>query len=279
MVRSVKRYSDQLDEVGLPGRFEEHLLKDSADYRVWEYVVEHTYWVPRYQDYETYEKEIGEDGIPFVGIGDVPIHEFLQTLAGYNNAYFQLADYTKQVEHLLEVMREVQRERMWPVVLNSPAKLCGHGSHLSSHITPPPVFERYILPYYREFIPLLRQRGKAVSMHADADTSLILKHIESARWDMVECFVTAPMVPVTLEQARTAWGTRIIIWGGIPSILLSPNVAEQEFRTYIHRLFDIIAPGDAFILGVADNVMPDSLIERIAWVSDVVEQRGNYPIQ
>jgi hypothetical protein len=95
---------------------------------------------------------------------------------------------------------------------------------------------------------------------------------------MVECFVTAPMVPLTLAHARQFWGDRVIIWGGLPSALLSPSVPEDEFRAYVYELFDVVAPGDAFILGVADNVMPDSLIDRVAWVSEQVEQRGWYPI-
>jgi hypothetical protein len=39
-------------------------------------------------------------------------------------------------------------------------------------------------------------------MHADADTSRILDLIEQGGWDMVECFVTAPMASITLEQAK-----------------------------------------------------------------------------
>jgi hypothetical protein len=55
-------------------------------------------------------------------------------------------------------------------------------------------------------------------------------------------------------------------------------VPEDEFRSYVNEVFDIIAPGDGFILGVADNVMPDSVIDRIAWITHVVEKRGVYPI-
>ena len=96
---------------------------------------------------------------------------------------------------------------------------------------------------------------------------------------MVECFVTAPMVPLTLRDARQRLGTRVAIWGGIPSSLLSPSASENDFRRYVQELLDIIAPGDAFILGVADNVMPDSLIDRVAWVSEIIERRGSYPVR
>jgi len=278
MVRSVMRYSADLDAQGLPGRIEEDLLKGPEDYRVWEWVVEHTYWDPAFEQYLAYDDDIGQDGLPMVFVGDVPIHEFALRLAGYDTAFFQLADHPREIGHLLAVMTEVQRERLWPVILDSPARLLLHGSHLSSQFTPPPLFERYVLPYYRELMPLAHEHGKSMAMHADNDTSLILDLIERAGWDMVECFVTAPMVPLTLEQARRAWGDRVIIWGGLPSTLLSPSVPEEEFRDYMRGLLEAIAPGDAFILGVADNVMPDSLIERVAWVTELVEERGWYPI-
>jgi hypothetical protein len=56
-------------------------------------------------------------------------------------------------------------------------------------------------------------------------------------------------------------------------------VSEADFRAYVDEMFRIIAPGDAFILGAADNVMPDSLIERVQWLTEVVEERGQYPIR
>ena len=278
MVRSVTVYTPDLDAQGLPGRVAEFPLKGPADYRVWEWIVEHTHYVADYDAYRAYDAEIGDDGLPMVSVGDVPFHEFAQRLAGYEYAYYQLADHRTEVEHLLAVMHEVQRERLWPVIAASPAKLLLHGVHLSSQFTPPSLFAKYVLPYYAEFMPLVHAQGMRVAMHADNDTSAILGLIEQAGWDMAECFVTAPMAPLTLAEARRAWGTRVIIWGGLPSLLLSPSVPEQVFRSHLDQIFRDISPGDAFILGAADNVMPDSLIERVAWVSEVLEKRGAYPL-
>jgi hypothetical protein len=278
-VRQVTLFSKTLDEQGLPGRVAEHFLKGPQDYQVWEWIVEHSEYAPTYEAFRAYDADIGEEGLPLVAAGENPFYEFLEVLAGYENAFYQLADHRTEVEHLLDVMAAVQRERLWPIVADSPARLLLHGAHLSSQFTPPAYFEAYILPYYQAFIPLMHGHGKRVAMHADADTSRILDLIERAGWDMVECFVTAPMVPQTLAGARAAWGDRVIIWGGLPSTLLSPSVPEEALRAYVSELFDVIAPGDAFILGVADNVMPDSLIERVAWVTEAVERRGWYPVR
>lgn len=263
---------------GLPGVVTEHLLKGPDDYLVWEWVVQNSSYQPVYDDYFEYDRFIGGDGLPMIQVSPSPFYYFLEVLVGYGNTFYHLADYPQQVSHLLSVMAEVQMAQEWPVIAQSPAPLILTDAHISTQFTPPKVYLEHIHPYHLQLNDYLHAHGKWTAMHADADTSRLLTLIEQTGWDMVECFVTAPMVPLTLQQARETWGERVIIWGGIPSLLLSPTVPEVEFRAYIERLFDVIAPGDAFILGVADNVMPDSLIDRIAWITDRVNARGWYPL-
>ena len=76
-----------------------------------------------------------------------------------------------------------------------------------------------------------------------------------------------------------AFGREVIIWGGIPSVMLCEPVSDQAFADYMLNLFRTIAPGDAFILGVADNVMAEAKLERIERVSEMVQAYGKYPIQ
>ena len=273
-LRQVTVASQDLAEVGIQGLVKEHLLKTVQDYRVWEWIVEHMQVIPTYAEYQAYDREIGEDGLPMVQMQASPLWDFLEVLAGFEEAYYQLADYPAEVERLLAVMTGVYRERLWPVVAASPAQLILTDVHLGSQLTPPPLFRKYLLPYHLELSALLHRHGKKLAMHADADTSRILPLIETAGWDMVECFVTAPMAPVTIEQARQVWGERMILWGGVPSVYLSPDMPEEQFHHYMANLFEAIAPGKAFILGIADNAMPDSLIERVAWISEFVEENG-----
>lgn len=257
----------------------DHPIKGVRDYRVWEYVAEHTFYDPCYDEYLAYEAAVGEEGYPMVNAGDCPFHYFLLHLCGYNTAYYEMVDHPGEFEHLLRVMTQVEKERLWPVVANSPARLILHGAHFDSQMTPPHMFRKYITPYYQEFSRLLHARGKRLAWHADDDTRDLLGEIQQAGFDMSECFCTAPMVSVTLEEARAAWGRDVIIFGGVPSIVLEATFPEAEFEEYMRGVFRAIAPGDAFILGVADNVMPTSLIQRVERISELVEQHGTYPIQ
>ena len=257
----------------------EHPIHSVDDYKVLEHIAEHTFYDPCYDEYLKYEAAVGDEGYPMVSCGDVPFHYFLLHLAGYNQAYFEMVDHAEAFEHLMALMEQVERERLWPVVADSPARLILHGVHFDSQMTPPHMFRKYMTPYYRDFSALLHSRGKSLTWHADDDSQDILAEVKDAGFDMSECFCTAPMVEVTLEEARAAWGTDVTIFGGVPSIILEPGFPEAEFEAYMRNLFRVIAPGGAFILGVADNVMPTSLIGRVERVSELVEQHGSYPVQ
>jgi len=272
------RSTEQLRRRGIQDAEVEFMLKRREDYAVVEYIIEHTRYEPAYEEYLEYEREVGDEGYPMINCGDCPFHHWMRALTGYNEAYYHLNDFPNEVESFLRTLTDRFKESVWPHMLASPARLLMHGHHLSSYMTPPPLFEQYILPYYQELTPRLRAAGKVVALHGDNDTRQILGHIERAGFGMVECFVTSPMVDTTMAEARAAWGDRVIIWGGVPSVILEEPYTEEQFEQYMDELFRTIAPGGAFILGIADNAMPGSKIERIERITQLVEERGNLPL-
>ena len=276
-VSTTFRGSETLDEAGIQGREMGHLIKGPEDYGPVEYLIQNTDIVPTYDEYLAYDEETGDDGVPLVSIGQDPMSRFCLELAGYNVAFYHLHDYPHLVHHLLGVLTE-QAQTIQEVTLDSPARLILHGAHFQTQFTPPSLFRKYMVPYFQPFAERLHERDKLLVCHADADTSRILDLIKAAGFDMAECFVTAPMVPMTLAQARATLGGDVIIWGGIPSMMLCDPVSNAAFEAYVRDVFRTIAPGDAFILGVADNVMPEAKIERIARVSEMIEEYGTYPI-
>jgi uroporphyrinogen-III decarboxylase len=276
-VSTLYKQSKELERIGIIGQEIQHIIKRPEDYPAVEYIIEHTEVIPTYEEYLAYENMIGSSGLPIISIGQDPMNQILQELIGYNQAYYHLNDYPEKIAHLLEVLEE-KAAQIQQVVLESPALLINYGEHFDSQMTPPSIFTKYMLPHFQSFAERLHQRGKYLACHADADSSHLLDLINYAGFDLAECFVTAPMVPVTLEQARSAWGSDVIIWGGIPSILLCDSYSDEEFEKYMQNLFRVIAPGDGFILGVADNVMPETRFDRILRISEMVAAYGEYPI-
>ncbi|MFV1965685.1 MAG: uroporphyrinogen decarboxylase family protein [Pirellulaceae bacterium] len=277
-VTTLFRGSETLRQKGIQDLEVEFMLKRREDYATVQYILEQTDVIPTYGEYERYETEVGDDGYPMVHCGDCPFHHWMRAWVGYENAYFHLQDFPNEVEQLLAVMTQRDKEIVWKTIADSPAKLILHGVHYSSQMTPPDLFQRYITPYYQEMSALLRSRSQTLTLHGDNDTRHILQHIEQAGFGMVECFATDPLVETTLAEARQAWGDRVIIWGGVPSVILEDPYTDEQFEAYMQDLFRTIAPGNAFILGVADNVMPEAKIERIRRITEMVERHGTYPV-
>lgn len=277
-VSTKSRESEELRRAGIGSMEVEHLIKRPEDYDVVHYLVEHTEYVPAYEAYLAYEREIGEDGVPMVSAGHDPMHRIMREIAGYNRFYYDLYDYPDRIERLYRTLYEKMKE-LWKVLAESPAFFILHGVHFDSTMTPPPLFDRYFTPYFQEFNTYMHAHHKVITFHADADSRLLLNAVVEAGFDMAECFTCAPMVSCTLEEARQAWGDKIIIWGAIPSTILCEPVSNEEFEGYMDDLFTTIAPGNAMILGVGDNVMPEADINRVIRIGEMVEERGWYPMK
>ena len=264
-------FVEKLRSAGMGDYQMEHLIKGPQDYGVVEYMIEHTILTPAYEQYMAYDKEIGEDGLPMVGLGACPMHKIMCEYLGYEKAIFEMVDHPDRIERLLRVLTDHAKE-MQKIALESPAKMFLHGEHFDSMITPPPLFEGYFKPYFREFADMLHSRDKIFICHADADSGQLLELIKESGFDMAEVFTTAPMVPCTMSQAREAWGNDVIIWGGIPSVILCEPISDEAFEAFMVGLFADIAPGDSFILGVADNVMSETKFERLVRVGEMLEE-------
>ena len=260
---------EKLSKVGMQSYQAEHLIKRPADYDVVEYIVEHTKLTPAYEQYLAYDEEVGEDGLPLVSMGACPMHTIMREYLGYEKAVFEMVDNPERIERLLGVLTDHAREAQ-KIAAESPARMILHGEHFDSMMTPPPLFEESFKPYFQEFAQLLHSKNKILVCHADADSSLLLDLMRESGFDMAEVFTTAPMVPCTMSQAREAWGHEVVIWGGVPSVILCDPISDEKFEFFMQDLLETVADGENFILGVADNVMPETRFERLVRIGEMV---------
>lgn len=272
-VRAARTHLPDAQRYGLSSIPTEHYLKSPLDFDVMRYVVEHTRYVPDYESYERYDRQVGPNGYPLVVLGASPIHQIMLHYAGYEAFYYFLADCPEKVEALLEAM-EASYRQMWEVVAASPAQFVLHGVHFSSAMTPPPIFRRYFLPYFRAFNERMHRAGIRVAFHADADLTGLLDLVRECDFDVADTFACAPLVRTTFDEARAAWEERIVIWGGVPSIILEPSYPWDAFQQYVRELHRKTVGRPHFIMAVSDNIMPSAEFERLVWIRDFLAENG-----
>ncbi len=88
--------------------------------------------------------------------------------------------------------------------------------------------------------------------------------------DVCESFTPAPQTACTFEEAWQSWQSGPLVWGGIPSCFLEARQSEEDFHNRVDKLLALIGSRPV-ILGIADAVMPDNLIDRLAWLVERVE--------
>ncbi len=252
----------------------EHVIKGLPDYPVVTYIVQHTHFEPTYDDFRRYDEEIGDEGFPICVIGDIPFHKILREYIGYNHAYYELQDHRDEVEALAEVLSSTHAQ-LEQLMLESPADLFVYGVHFDSQMLPPPVFDKYIVPYYQKLSGQFASRGKWLAVHQDADAILLLDSYVEAGIHVADCFACWPMVPCRFEDAVDHWKQSVVIWGGIPSTLLCPMAAtEEELDEHLDTVW-AKTPEGRVILGIADNVMPEADMARVKKIAERIERLGD----
>ncbi len=254
----------------------EYIVKDDPKtFLVTRYIFEHTKFVPLYDQYNAYQKEIGDAGEAVPQGGYDPFWRLMEEFVGLSYVYLIQSDYPAEVDMLCDVLGERQNE-LHHVLVNSPARVFVHGSHYDSVMTPPPVYRRYVLPYLRKASRKFRDAGKHMAIHADADSKLLLELYMESGVEVLDCYCTSPMVSVTMDETLERIGDRMVVWGGIPSTVLVPAAVSYEtFSDYLDYFFTTLERykgRSRVIVAIGDNVVAEADIDRVEKISEMVDR-------
>jgi uroporphyrinogen-III decarboxylase len=264
------------DAAGTAARIE-YPFKGPQDYDALRFFVEHTEVVENYEKYGQFVDAIGTDGLAVPYTGHLAAHQLMIFFMGYETFYYQLHDHPTQLEALIGALTEQQRQIL-ALAAGCPAQAIEVGANYDEQMTPPPVFDMFFAPFYREARETLTKGNKIMVVHGDGEMQVLLQKLMDSGIQVVEALTPKPMTSIDLADTRQLWGDQVAMWGGIPSIILTSTYSEEEFHHCMEDLFRTVAPGDRFILGFGDNVPTDALFHRIQWIARFWAEQGSYPL-
>ena len=264
------------DAAGTAARIE-YPFKGLQDYDALRFFVEHTQVVDNYEAYGRFVNDIGIDGLAVPYTGHLAAHQLMIFFMGYETFYYQLHDHPTQLETLIGALTEQQRQILI-LAAGCPAQAIEVGGNYDEQMTPPPIFDTFFAPFYREAREILTRGDKVLVVHGDGEMRVLLEKLMACGIQVVEALTPKPMTSIDLAETRRLWGDQVAMWGGIPSTILTSTYTDDEFQCYMEELFRTLAPGDRFILGFGDNVPTDALFHRIQWVARFWADQGGYPL-
>ncbi len=282
MASTCKVYSEEMKRGGVSIPWiEEHIIKKPEDYRIVACLFENLDLVPHYDSFLRWEKEVGEDGLCaawFAGAAS-PMHHIQKYFLDATEFFFHYHDYQKEMRALAEAMNPLY-EKALKLIAESPALAVNWGGNYDEMITYPPYFEKELLPWIQKASAAMASKGKFVFCHCDGENEGLLDLIRDSGMHVAESVCPHPMTKVKIEEYYRRWSDRLTICGGVPSNILLPSSAtDEEFQTFLENLFEGIAPGRRFILGVADTTPRDADFSRLKRIGEIVQARGRMPLE
>jgi len=266
LVRETRRSADMVRQ-GLGGHITRYPVQSPADLRVLLDCVGRAKVALELGEYRQFDVATGDAGLPLLVAGPCPAHTIMLRFTGYEQFYYLLADCRSEVEKLCSALDKVFRRDLWPALQTSGAAIILHGAHFSSQMTPPPLFDRFFLPYFTDFNAAMHEARIRVLWHADAEMGDLLQHALDAGFDGADCLASVPLVPQTMEDYFDAWQGRIVCWGGLPSVIFDPTFPVELYQRFVTETVAAAGSRTDCILGASDNVMPGAEWERLLFLS------------
>ncbi len=204
------------------------MIKDVDDYTPVVFMIEDTIFYPFNENYYGLVRNLGKDGIPYESSGLIPPYDESVRFFGLIRWSYEQIDHPIQFANLLRVL-EKRVERKLPLIINSPAKLINVGTVEGSY--GPKEFEKYMLPFYKKYVPLFHEAGKICVLHAHNSNLKAFKGLISQTGvDVVEAFTPPPVGDLSIAEARAAWGPETVIWVNFPETVFYEG--KEQTRQY-----------------------------------------------
>lgn len=256
-----------LKEVIRYGYHTEYPVKTLSDIKIMEYILDDTEFGFDLDAFKIADREFGERGVVQSFYSRSPLQTLILSYMGFENTIYALNDHPDKMRDFLRVIEEYQ-DRIYEIVLNSPLRILNFGENIDANIDSPSLFEEYLIPYYKKRTSQVHQKGKFCHIHMDGSLKPLLPLINKAGFDGIEAATPLPQGDVTLEELKDALGDTVLI-DGIPAILFLPRYSYDDLEEFTIKVLEMFSPN--LILGVSDELPPTADIEKVGFVSKIVE--------
>lgn len=212
----------------------EHFLKTPTDYKVMQWIIEHTEIVPDYRSFANAEEELGERGLVCTGLSRTPAMCINVDWAGTENFCLHLAEEWTELFDLYHA-----RKKLFMDEVQAEADGLGRFVKLIENLTismlGPKWYRELLMPVYEEAFPILRAAGKRVFVHYDGALRVIADQIARAPFDGIESLTEPPEGDMTYDECRAMWPDKVF-WANInvscyalpPEQLTEAVLAKQQ---------------------------------------------------
>ncbi|TFF99784.1 MAG: hypothetical protein EU541_04075 [Promethearchaeota archaeon] len=255
---------------GFGAHYTEFPVKSVEDIKIMKYVFDNTSFSFIEENFHKAEELFGDNGVVSDYLESSPYQKLVKELMGFTRTVIMLKRRPREMENFITFLEEWD-DKMYEKATKSPVSIINFGENIDANLSPPPQFEKYLLPYYQKRVKQLHKGGKYCHIHMDGSLKDLLPYFKELPFDGLEALTAQPQGDVSLEEIKEAIGDKILL-DGIPSILFLPQYSNNYVKKYTQKILDLFSPN--LILGVSDELSPNGDIRKIELINKVL--RNHY---
>lgn len=168
------------------------------------------------------KQRLGERASTNNGIGESPLMEWIEWIAGVEQAQFLLADHPAEVEELFDAMHQVLLQRAALLACQSQADVLYLIENTSTTLISPEQYRKYCLGHITAYGNITRAAGKPLVLHMCGHLKAILPDLAKVPAEAFEAFTSPTVGNTTLLDGRTHCPDKCLIGGTNASLWLRP---------------------------------------------------------
>ncbi|TFG13066.1 MAG: hypothetical protein EU535_05405 [Promethearchaeota archaeon] len=272
---SITKYKTPIGELtqkiaiggGLSGHYTEFPVKTIEDMKIMKYIMENTECHFLEENYKKSKEQIGDRGVISTYIESSPYQRIIKTTIGFTRTIRLLKSRPHETENFISFLEDWDNQ-MYNETIKSPIKIINFGENIDGYLSPPPYFEKYLIPYYEKRVKQFHKAGKYCHIHMDGALKDLLPYLADLPFDGLEALTPQPQGDVSLEELKDAIGNKIFL-DGIPSILFLPEYSYDYVRDYTEKVLEMFSPN--LILGVSDELPPNGDICKVEMIAEIIQ--------
>ena len=216
-------------------------------------------------------RQVGEEELLGVGIGESPLMQWVEWLAGVENAHYLLADFPAEVEELFAAIHAVLVRKTQLLAEHHPADVFYMVENTSTTLISPDQYRRYCLGHVSEYGRILQSAGRPLVLHMCGHLKALLPDLARVPARAFEAFTSPTLGNTTMLDGRTHCPETCLI-GGTNAMLWTRPAAEIIAR--LKADLDVL-PHHRGIVVTSAGVMPP--LCRPETIRDVCQWVRGYP--
>ncbi|NHJ25841.1 MAG: hypothetical protein EAX89_14765 [Candidatus Lokiarchaeota archaeon] len=253
---------------GLGAHITEYPIKTIEDLDIMKYILENTKVEFLERNFEKAEQQFGKRCVVSTYISKSPYQKLVTQFIGFIKLILLLKRFPSKIENFMKFLEQWDNQ-LYDQISKSSLKIVNFGENLDANLSPPPFFEKYLIPYYEKRVKQLHHSGKYCHVHIDGSLRDFLPYFQYLPFDGLEALTAKPQGDVSLEEIKDSIGDKILL-DGIPSILFLKQYSNDYLKDYVRQILDLFSP--KLILGISDELSPNGDIRKVEMISEIINK-------